>query len=150
MISKHRFPLAAGLGLALPLCLLSAAGCNKADDTAGGPPGGGTPGGRMGGSGGPNGPGGMRGGPGGPGGRGGTVAENASGPEIYQAKCGCHGPGGAGDKAPVLTGASSRGDGELFKIVHDGKEKMPAFNSQLKDEQIKKVVAYLKTLKPAP
>ena len=87
----------------------------------------------------------MRGG--GPGGRGGPVAENASGAEIYQAKCGCHGPGGAGGRAPVLTGVSGRSDAELYKIVHDGKEKMPAFGSQLSEAQIKKVVTYIKSFK---
>lgn len=93
------------------------------------------------------GPGGMRGGPGGPGGmRGGPVAESASGAEIYQAKCNCHGPEGKGGRAPQLAGTTQSTD-DLYKIVHDGKQKMPAFGSQLSEAQIKKVVDYLKTLK---
>ncbi len=89
----------------------------------------------------------MGGGPGG-GGRGGPVAESASGAEILQAKCGCHGPGGAGGKAPNLTGLSSRSEDDLYKVIHDGKGKMPAFGSQLSGARIKKVAAHLKTLKP--
>jgi len=145
MTKGSRFNLYAGLSVALPLCALLATGCQNPSSPPAAPPGGPTSGGPMGG------PGGSGGGPGGAGGRGrgGPVAENASGAEIFQAKCGCHGPGGAGGRAPNLTGVSSRSDDELFKIVHDGKGKMPAFGSQLKDDQIKKVVAYLKTLKPA-
>lgn len=155
MTRGSRFNLYVGLSMALPLCALIATGCSKPEDASGGPPAGppgapmGGPGGSMGG---PGGPGGMRGGgPGGPGGGGGggPVAENASGAEIFQAKCGCHGPGGAGGKAPNLTKVGSRSNDDLYKIIHDGKEKMPAFGSQLKEAQIKKVVAYLKQLKPS-
>ncbi len=81
------------------------------------------------------------------GGRGGPVAENATGVEIYQAKCNCHGPEGKGGRAPVLTSVASRSDEDLTKIIHDGHDKMPAFSTQLSDAQITKVVAYLKQLK---
>ncbi len=92
-------------------------------------------------------PGGPRGGPPGGGrGRGGPVAANATGPEIYQAKCGCHGPAGHGGRAPNLTSVASRSDSDLTKIIHDGHDKMPAFGTQLTEDQIKKVVAYLKQL----
>src|SRR5579862_5372199 len=81
----------------------------------GGPPMGGQgrmmggPGGPMGGPGGMmGGPGGPRGGPGGP--MGGPVAANASGSEIYQAKCRCHGPDGKGGGAPALNQTSGRSD----------------------------------------
>jgi mono/diheme cytochrome c family protein len=81
----------------------------------------------------------------GPGGRGGPVSATATGAEIYQQKCqGCHGSGGAGGRAPVLTASSGKSDDALFKIIHDGKDKMPAFASQLTDDQIKKVVTEIK------
>jgi mono/diheme cytochrome c family protein len=89
------------------------------------------------------GPGGMMGGPGGRMG-GAPIAENATGEDIYQAKCGCHGPGGKGGKAPILTGGAGKSEEELAKIIHDGKGKMPAFGSQLSDDQIKKVAATVK------
>ena len=81
------------------------------------------------------------------GGKGGPVAENATGAEIYQAKCNCHGPEGKGGRAPVLTAVSSRSDSDLTTIIHDGKGKMPAFGTQLSDAQITKVVAYIKQLR---
>ena len=80
-------------------------------------------------------------------GRGGPVAANATGPEIYQAKCGCHGPGGKGGKAPDLTAVANRSPDELFTTIHDGKDKMPAFGTQLTKEQILKVITYIKQLK---
>jgi mono/diheme cytochrome c family protein len=132
---------------ALSLALIVAAGCNKGGE-GGAPPPGGASGGAMA-SGGPGGPGRMMGGPGGPGGRmgGGPVAATATGAEIYQAKCRCHGPDGKGGRAPVLTGGAGKSDDELFKIIHDGKGKMPAFASQLSDDQIKKVAAEVKGFK---
>ncbi len=155
MTRESRFNLHAGLGVALSLTALLAAGCSKPENGAPGSAGGPSSGGPMGGSGGPmGGPGRMGGGPGGPGGpggggKGGPVAENASGAEILQAKCGCHGAGGAGGRAPNLTELHDRSVDDLSKIIHDGKEKMPAFASQLSDAQIKTVAAYVKALKPA-
>lgn len=154
MLNGNRFTLGASIFVGLPLCLMLAAGCSKPDDTGG--PSGPNSGGKLGGPDGPGGSGGKMGGTGGnmggsPGGGkmgGGPIAESASGAEIYTAKCGCHGPGGAGGKAPTLTGTSSRSDSDLFKIVHDGKEKMPSFSSQLSDAQIKKVVTQIKSFKP--
>lgn len=127
---------AAGL---LSLSLMFAAGCNKDANSSGPAPSGGPP--TSAGSGGSG------GGPGAPGG-GGAVDASATGAEIMQKKCGCHGPGGKGGKAPVLAGTSKSED-ELTKIIHDGKGKgkMPAFASQLTDDQIKKVVAEIKSLK---
>jgi cytochrome c553 len=134
---------AAALAAVAALCLLVAAGCSKPEESGGGPPPGGP---------GPGGPGGMRGGPGGPGGmRGGPrgggapLSANASGAEVYQAKCQfCHGANGAGARGPALSGLGSRSDADLAKVVHDGKGKMPGMASQLSDDQIKKVVAYVK------
>jgi mono/diheme cytochrome c family protein len=139
-LNKRLRPITmAGLGAVMTLSLFVAAGCGKKEDAAGPPtdgPGGTSVGMRRGG------PGGMGRGPGG---RGGPVAADASGSDIYQQKCqGCHGNQGAGGKAPVLTSASGKSDDDLVKIIHDGKEKMPAFASQLTDDQIKKVVATIK------
>lgn len=72
---------------------------------------------------------------------------NASGSEILQKKCGCHGSGGKGGRAPSLVAAARKSEDELFKIIHDGKGKMPSFASQLTDDQIKKVIAEMKNLK---
>ena len=78
-------------------------------------------------------------------GRGGPVAADATGDQIYQQKCGCHGPKGAGGNGPKLAGIHDS-EADLQKIVHDGKGRMPAFGSQLTDDQIKKVVTYVKGL----
>ena len=158
MVLVARARLAAGLSAAAALGLVLAAGCNKQNNSTGsgmptgGPSSGMMQGRGMGGPGGPGGPGGMMGGPGmmgrGPGGMmgGAPVAENASGAEIYQAKCqGCHGANGQGGRGgPSLAKAAGKSDADLIKIVHDGKERMPAFGTQLKDDQIKKVVAEAK------
>ena len=133
MQNAGRNLMGAGLFVAMPLCMLLVAGCSKPDAPA--PP-----------SGPPSGP--PMGGPGGgPRGGGGPVAENASGAEIYAAKCGCHGPDGIGKRAPALTGIGGDPDSKVTAIIHDGKQKMPAFGTQLTDAQITKVVAYVKAFK---
>lgn len=120
-----------GLFIAMPLALLLIAGCDKKEEAP--PP--------------PQGPmAGMSRGGGAPKGSG-PLAADASGEEIYQAKCGCHGPGGKGGRAPMLTGVSGDADAKLIATIHDGKGKMPAFGSQLSDAQIKKVVATIKGFK---
>jgi hypothetical protein len=139
MTTLRRSIFAAGYAASLPLCLFLATGCNKQDpapSTSAGVP---TSAGMS------KPPGGMPGGPGGGGGQ--PLAATATGTEIYQAKCGCHGTGGKGGGAPALTASASKTDDALIKIIHDGKGKMPAFASQLSDEQIKKVVATLKEFK---
>ena len=144
--------LAVGITLVTTLGLFLVAGCNKQADNipppgsamqGGGPGGpGGMPGGMMGG--GPGGRGMMGGGPGG---GGGPVAENATGAEIYQQKCQfCHGQGGKGGRGPALASAAAKSDDDLYKIIHDGRQKMPAFGTQLSEAQIKKVVTAVKQL----
>jgi mono/diheme cytochrome c family protein len=128
---------------AMSLCALMVAGCSKPAETTAAPAESGSPGAQA------TAPGGMQGGGmpgGGMRGRGAPVAENASGAEVYQAKCGCHGTEGKGGRGPALAG-SSKSDDDLYKIIHDGRDKMPAFGSQLTEAQIKKVVTYLKQLK---
>jgi mono/diheme cytochrome c family protein len=78
----------------------------------------------------------------------------ADGAEIYRRKCaGCHGAdGGGGTKklgplsAPEIQG---RSDGELFAAVArgSGDGKMPAFRGRIADDEIRAVVAHLRTMK---
>ncbi len=123
----------------LPLCLLIAAGCSKPTEQAA-PTSGASAGNSGGGFGGGMQGSGRRGG----GRRGGPVAANATGAEIYQVKCGCHGPNGAGGRAPALAAYAGHSEAELINTIHNGKGKMPAFAGQLTDDQIKLVVADVK------
>ena len=67
----------------------------------------------------------------------------ADGAATYTAKCKmCHGANG--EKNFANLGAS---EADLAKIVTDGKAKMPAYKGKLSDDDIKAVVAYIKTLK---
>jgi mono/diheme cytochrome c family protein len=67
----------------------------------------------------------------------------ADGAATYTAKCKmCHGAGGEKNFANLGAGAA-----DLAKIVTDGKGKMPAYKGKLSDDDIKAVVAYIKTLK---
>src|SRR5262249_17072155 len=76
---------------------------------------------------------------------------------LYKAKCQvCHGPDGKGDTAmgkklgirdfhsPEVAKMS---DAELFEITKKGKEKMPAYDKKLTDDQIKSLVKYIRSLK---
>jgi cytochrome c6 len=86
---------------------------------------------------------------------------NGSGADTYKAKCAkCHGADGlshtfagkmtkaASLKSPMVTSAT---DADLIAAVTNGKKKMPAFKKKLTDDQIKSVVAYIRTLPdPAP
>jgi cytochrome c6 len=75
----------------------------------------------------------------------------------FKAKCAaCHGADGKGDnsmgKALKVRDLSSddvqkQTDAELTTIITDGKGKMPAYKGKLADDQIKQVVAYVRTLK---
>ena len=79
------------------------------------------------------------------------------GAAIYKAKCAmCHGPDGAGQttmgknlKLRDLRGAEvqAQTDQQLTVWIADGKGKMPAYKGKLSDDQIKGLVAYIKTLK---
>jgi len=84
-----------------------------------------------------------------------AFAQNA-GADAYKAKCAmCHGADGTSNtpagkamkatsfKDPAVAKAS---DAELFGAVKNGKNKMPAYAAKLSDEQIKSVVAYVRTL----
>ena len=76
---------------------------------------------------------------------------------LYKSKCAvCHGPDGDGATAmgkklgvrdfhsPEVTKLR---DTELFDITQKGKDKMPAYDKKLTDDQIKELVKYIRTLK---
>lgn len=76
---------------------------------------------------------------------------------LYKSKCqACHGADGKGDTAagkklgtkdfrsPEVAKMS---DAELFDITKKGKEKMPAYDKKLTDDQIQALVKYIRSLK---
>ena len=87
----------------------------------------------------------------------------ASGPELWTQHCAsCHGKDGSGSTAmgkkigvkdyrdPKVQTAFS--DGEMERAIKEGvkengKEKMKAFGSRLSDDDVKALVAYIRTLK---
>jgi mono/diheme cytochrome c family protein len=85
-------------------------------------------------------------------------AENTppDGASLFKAKCAmCHGPDGAG-KTPMGQKLSIRDlrssevqkqpDADLTHVIGQGKDKMPAFDKKLGEDQIKSLVAYLREL----
>lgn len=76
---------------------------------------------------------------------------------LYKTKCqACHGPDGKGDTpAGKKLGArdfhapevAKMSDTELFDLTKKGKEKMPAYDKKLTDDQIKQLVKYIRELK---
>ena len=75
----------------------------------------------------------------------------------YKSKCQvCHGPDGKGDTAmgkklgikdfhsPEVVKMS---DTQLFEITKKGKDKMPAYDGKLTDDQIKALIKYVRSLK---
>lgn len=79
------------------------------------------------------------------------------GEALYKTKCaGCHGPDGKGQttmgKANNIRDLGSadvqkQSDDDLSGIIENGKGKMPAYGKSLKPDQIKDLVAYIRTLK---
>ena len=79
-----------------------------------------------------------------------------AGAALYKTKCAaCHGPDGKGEtaigKANKLRDLGSpevqkQSDPELATIIETGKGKMPAYGKSLKAEQVKELVAYIRTL----
>jgi mono/diheme cytochrome c family protein len=77
------------------------------------------------------------------------------GSALFKSKCaGCHGADGTGSAMGKKMGAhdftsadvQKMSDGDLAAIITDGKNKMPKYAS-LKPEEIKGLVAYIRTLK---
>ncbi len=83
-------------------------------------------------------------------------ADNA-GEATYKAKCAmCHGADGKGETAIGKVNkirdlgsavVQKQTDEELSGIIGNGKGKMPGYGKSLKPEQIKELVAYIRTLK---
>ncbi len=81
----------------------------------------------------------------------------ADGAATFKGKCTmCHGADGSGDTAMGKKVAAadlrdakvqSKADDELISTVIKGKNKMPAFEEKLSPEQIKAVIAFIRTLK---
>jgi cytochrome c6 len=85
-------------------------------------------------------------------------ARSQSGGEaLYKTKCAaCHGPAGDGSTAIGKTNklrdfssadVQKQTDDELTGIITNGRGKMPAYGKSLKQDQIKDLVAYLRTFK---
>jgi len=77
---------------------------------------------------------------------------------MYKAKCAaCHGPDGSGSTMGKKLGArdfrtpdvQKMSDTELSDIISSGKNKMPAYGKSLKADDIKGLVAYIRSLAPA-
>ena len=85
------------------------------------------------------------------------AAVAADGAAVYKAKCAtCHGPDGKGEtaigKSMKLRSLGSADvqkgtDAALTTIISDGKGKMPAYKGKLSADEIKALVAYIRTLK---
>jgi cytochrome c6 len=85
------------------------------------------------------------------------VRADDPGAALYKAKCAaCHGADGKGEtavgKANKLSDLGSadvqkQSDADLTAIITTGKNKMPAYGKSLKPEQIKDLVAYIRSLK---
>ena len=82
-------------------------------------------------------------------------AQSASG-ALYKSKCAaCHGADGTGSAAGKTMGvhdftadaAQGMSDADLSTVITNGKNKMPAYGKSLKPDDIKGLVAYIRTLK---
>jgi cytochrome c6 len=79
------------------------------------------------------------------------------GEALYKTKCAvCHGADGKGETTVGKTNkvrelgsadVQKQTDDELAGIIGNGKGKMPAYGKSLKPEQIKDLVAYIRTMK---
>ncbi|HEX6879223.1 MAG TPA: cytochrome c [Terriglobales bacterium] len=83
-----------------------------------------------------------------------NVAFAQSGADVYKTKCAmCHGPDGKkenpamGTKSLTSPDIQKMSEADLVQVVSKGKGKMPGYAGKLTDDQIKAVVAYVKTLK---
>lgn len=76
-----------------------------------------------------------------------------SGADLFKAKCQmCHGENGKGKMAGTHDWSTAEvqksSDADLTKLITEGKPpKMPAFKGKLTDDQVKAVVAYIRSLK---
>ncbi len=80
----------------------------------------------------------------------------SDGAATYKAKCAsCHSADGSGQSAigikMILRDLGSadvqkQSDDELYKLIADGKKKMPAYKAKLSEADIKSLVAFVRTL----
>ncbi|MGO9317243.1 MAG: c-type cytochrome [Terracidiphilus sp.] len=85
-----------------------------------------------------------------------SIAQNDAA-ALYKTKCQmCHGADGKGQTpmGPKLgvrdfhsPEVAKESDSQLFSITKNGKNKMPAYNGKLTDDQIKDLVKYIRSLK---
>jgi mono/diheme cytochrome c family protein len=83
-----------------------------------------------------------------------SSTEHAESQDLYKRHCAmCHGQDGRGNtpigktfKIPDLLSPAvqKETDSELTEIIHNGKQKMPAFKTGLKPEQVEDLVAYIR------
>ena len=83
-------------------------------------------------------------------------AQAQGGADTYKAKCAaCHGADGTGSAMGKKMGAhdfttaevQKMSDAELTDVINNGKSKMPKYADKLKPEEVKELVAYIRTLK---
>jgi len=86
-----------------------------------------------------------------------TARAQGEAEKTYKAKCvACHAPDGSGTEAGKKLGAhdlrsseaQNLSDADLTQIVAKGKNKMPGYEKTLKADEIKGLVAYIRTLAP--
>ena len=81
----------------------------------------------------------------------GAAADRGNGRTIYEMHCvGCHGEAGRSIDPTVPSFANGDGlfmmDSELLDRIRQGNQTMPAFRGLLSDQEIRDVIAYLRTL----
>jgi mono/diheme cytochrome c family protein len=85
-----------------------------------------------------------------------TAQAQSASETLYKGKCAaCHGADGTGSATGTKMGAhdfttpgvQGVSDSELTDIIANGKNKMPKYGTSLKPEDIKGLVAYIRTLK---
>ncbi len=86
-----------------------------------------------------------------------TKAMAAGGEDLYKSKCAmCHAADGGGDTTMGKkynirdlrsADVQKQTDAQLGEVVTKGKNKMPAYDGKLTPDQIKDVVAFIRTLK---
>lgn len=79
-----------------------------------------------------------------------------AGAALYKTKCAaCHGADGKGDTSVGKTnkirdlssaGVQQQSEADLTAVITGGKGKMPAYGKSLKPEQVKDLVAYIRSL----
>lgn len=79
-----------------------------------------------------------------------SVSAHAQSADLYKSKCAmCHGADGAKAAGHDFTSADvqKKSDADLTGVITNGKDKMPKYADKLKPEEIKGLVAYIRTLK---